>query len=117
IELEGTYPLPEAQLDRFLFKVTVPGVDADVMTSILTGRRRGEPPALDTACSAAELAELFRLVDAVFLPAAVANYVARLVAATHPARDGVPAPVRDGVRFGASPRAAIAIGESARASA
>ncbi len=117
IELEGTYPLPEAQLDRFLFKVTVPGVDADVMTRILTSRRRGEPPALAVACSSTELHELFELVDGIFLPDAVANYIARLVAATHAAGDGAPQLVRDSVRFGASPRAAIAIGEAARAAA
>ncbi|MCB9887494.1 MAG: AAA family ATPase [Planctomycetes bacterium] len=117
IELEGTYPLPEAQLDRFLFKVSVPGVDADVMTQILTSRRRGEPPALATACSAAELQELFELVDGIFLPDAVANYVARLVAATHASCEGAAALVRDSVRYGASPRAAIAIGEAARAAA
>ena len=117
IELEGTYPLPEAQLDRFLFKVTVPGVDADVMTKILTTRRRGEAPALDVACSSAELAELFALVDGIFLPDAVANYVARLVAATHAQVEGALPLVRDSVRYGASPRAAIAIGEAARAAA
>jgi MoxR-like ATPase len=117
IELEGTYPLPEAQLDRFLFKVEVPGVDASVMAQILTSRRRGEAPALATALTAAQLTELFTLVDAVFLPGAVADYIARLVAATHPGRSDSPALVRDGVRFGASPRAAIAIGEAARAAA
>ena len=117
IELEGTYPLPEAQLDRFLFKVEVPGVDADVMTSILTGRRRGEPPVLAMALSAAELGELFALVDGVFLPQPVANYIARLVAATHPQRAECPPELQQGIRFGASPRAAIAIAEAARAAA
>jgi MoxR-like ATPase len=117
IELEGTYPLPEAQLDRFLFKVEVPGVDADVMTRILTGRRRGEPPATGAVLSPVELDELFALVDAVFLPQAVANYAARLVAATHPQRADSPAAAQQAVRYGASPRAAIAIGEAARAAA
>jgi MoxR-like ATPase len=121
IELEGTYPLPEAQLDRFLFKVEVPGVDASVMTQILTTRRRGEPPRLAAALDERELSELFACVDGVFLPPAVANYIARLVAATHPGRPECPAElageVRAAVRFGASPRAAIAIGEAARAAA
>jgi MoxR-like ATPase len=116
IELEGTYPLPEAQLDRFLFKVEVPGVDADVMTQILTKRRHGQPPPAETALSADQLEELFRLVDAVYLPHAVANYAARLVAATHP-QGGGPAEVQKAVRYGASPRAAIAIGEAARGAA
>jgi MoxR-like ATPase len=117
IELEGTYPLPEAQLDRFLFKVDVPGVSAEVMTQILTSRRRGEPPAQDAALRAGELDELFALVDAIFLPQAVASYIARLVAATHPQQADAPALVQKHVRFGASPRAAIAIGEAARAGA
>ncbi len=117
IELEGTYPLPEAQLDRFLFKVEVPGVTADVMTNILMGRRRGEPPPQQPALAAGELDELFTLVDAIYLPTAVANFIARLVAATHPQRPEAPALVHKHVRFGASPRAAIAIGEAARAAA
>ncbi len=117
IELEGTYPLPEAQLDRFLFKVEVPGVDADVMTEILTTRRRGRPPEVGVALSAAEVEEMFACVDRVYLPQAVANWAARLVAATHPQRADSPAEVKQSVRYGASPRAAIAIGEAARASA
>src|SRR5436190_2068172 len=52
IELEGTYPLPEAQLDRFLLKVDVPSVGADVMTRILLERRRGATPATDPVLSA-----------------------------------------------------------------
>lgn len=116
IELEGTYPLPEAQLDRFLFKVTVPAVSAEVMTNILTARRRGEPPELPRACSVEELAELFTLVDAVFLPEPVAHYIARLIAATHPQAESLEI-VRTAVRYPASPRAAIAIAEAARAAA
>jgi len=117
IELEGTYPLPEAQLDRFLFKVDVPGVDADVMASILTTRRRGEPPAQGAALAPGELDELFACVDGIFLPHAVAHYIARLVAATDPRNPSAPDAVRQHVRFPASPRAAIAIGEAGRAAA
>jgi MoxR-like ATPase len=130
IELEGTYPLPEAQLDRFLFKVEVPGLDASTMARILTSRRRGEPPKVEKALQAGELQELFDLVDAVFLPDAIADYIARLVAATHPACGmhsrsagavrnalGEDLGVDQAVRYGASPRAAIAIAEAARAAA
>ena len=117
IELEGTYPLPEAQLDRFLFKVEVPGVSADVMTRILGERRRGQAPALEPVLDAAELAELFDLTDAIFLPTAVANYIARLVACSHADHPQAPSEVQQAVRYGASPRAAIAIGEAARAAA
>jgi MoxR-like ATPase len=116
IELEGTYPLPEAQLDRFLFKVDVPSVDERVLARILLERKRGAPPPRAPVLSADELAALFAAVDRVFLPSAVADYVARLVSATHakPAGDGSTTRL---VRFGASPRAAIAIAEAARASA
>ncbi|MCA8975017.1 MAG: AAA family ATPase [Planctomycetes bacterium] len=117
IELEGTYPLPEAQLDRFLFKVEVPGVSAEVMTRILGERRRGQAPRLEVALSGSELGELFDLVDAVFLPRAVASYIARLVASSHPDCATAPPIVSAAVRYGASPRAAIAIGEAARAAA
>jgi MoxR-like ATPase len=114
IELEGTYPLPEAQLDRFTFKVEIAGVERTVLEEILTTRVHGEPPLLESVISAAELGSLFDLVDAVFLPRAVANYIARLVAATHPKCPDAPDPVRNFVKYGSSPRGAIAIGATAR---
>jgi len=117
IELEGTYPLPEAQLDRFLFKVDVPGLDAGTMAQILTTRRRGEAPKVTAALQPGELEELFGIVDEVFLPNAIAGYIARLVAATSPHGKEASATVREAVRHGASPRAAIAIAEAARAAA
>jgi len=117
IELEGTYPLPEAQLDRFLFQATVPRLAEDVLARIIRERRRGTPPAVSRALEAAELDELFALVDQVFLPEAVARYVARLVAASHPDAASCPAALRPAIRYGGSPRAAISIAEAARASA
>src|SRR5262249_61532839 len=59
IELEGTYPLPEAQLDRFLFKLVVHPVDADVLDRIISTRRHGYPPAPPRAMHAHELRPLF----------------------------------------------------------
>jgi len=117
IELEGTYPLPEAQLDRFLFKLEVGGVDRGVLEAILGERRAGRPPALAAVADEARLAELFRAVDAIFLPKAVARWIARLVEATHPHVPGVSERVTGYVRHGASPRGAIAIGEASRAHA
>src|SRR4051812_8441613 len=55
IELEGTYPLPEAQLDRFLFKLVVAPASADALDRIISTRRRGEPPAPGWAMSGDEL--------------------------------------------------------------
>ena len=117
IELEGTYPLPEAQLDRFLFKVDVPGVGTDVLNRILRTRRHGTPPPIEQVLDADGLAALFEAVDSVFLPEPVADYIARLVGATHPERPECPEGARGYIRYGASPRAAIAMGESARAAA
>ena len=114
IELEGTYPLPEAQLDRFMFNVRIAGVERSVLEEILVTRVHGEPPPLDPVVSAADLQELFALVDAIHLPRGVAAYIARLVAASHPSSADAPDAVHRFVKYGASPRAAIAIGAAAR---
>jgi MoxR-like ATPase len=99
IELEGTYPLPEAQLDRFTFKVNVEAVSSSTLEEIISTRKHGRAPQLSIAVSAA------------------ANYIARLVNASHPKSDAAPEEVRRFIRFGASPRAAIALAETARGSA
>ncbi|MBX7220149.1 MAG: AAA family ATPase [Blastocatellia bacterium] len=115
IELEGTYPLPEAQLDRFLFKLNVTNVDVDVLDGIISTRRRGAPPVPSWTMSAENLSSVFAMLDRIFLPKPVSRYIARLVAATHPLHDESPDDIRAYVAYGASPRAAIAIAESARA--
>jgi MoxR-like ATPase len=117
IELEGTYPLPEAQLDRFMFKVDITGVDQAVLEEILLTRIHGEPPLLEPVLTPDDLGRLFAIVDAVHMPRAVAGYVARLVAASHPDNPDAPEPVRSFVKYGSSPRGAIAIGAAARAMA
>ena len=117
IELEGTYPIPEAQLDRFLFKIAVGGVDAGVLTEIIAHRRRGEPPQPSFRVSREELAGLFDAMERIHLSEPVANYMARLVAAGHPGSPGALPEVERFVTFGAAPRAAIALAESARAAA
>src|SRR5438132_8379423 len=81
IELEGTYPLPEAQLDRFLFKLVVEPADAEALDRIISTRRRGEPPAPTWSMSAEQLQDVFRVMDRIFLPRPVSRFVARLVAA------------------------------------
>ncbi len=117
IELEGTYPLPEAQLDRFLFKLHVEMPAANVLQDIITSRRHGTPPETKEVFTAESLQEVFTSQERIFLPTAVANYVARLVSATHPDSPDAPRLVRDYVTFGASPRAAIAMAEAARTAA
>ena len=115
IELEGTYPLPEAQLDRFLFRLRVGDLDVDTVTAILTDRRHGAMPAAAWRMSPETLDACFAAVDRVALPTAVAKWIARLVLATHPDGAEAPARVRACVSYGASPRAAIAMAEAARA--
>jgi len=115
IELEGTYPLPEAQLDRFLFKLNVTGADVETLDRIISTRRRGEPPAPDFVMSVEDLQRIFSAMDGVFLPKPVSRYISRIVAATHADSDEAVDEVRDYVSYGASPRAAIAMAEAARA--
>jgi MoxR-like ATPase len=104
IEMEGTYPLPEAQLDRFLLKVLVPSPTEDEMTEILTrttGHDRGPPPRVLTREEVLDLRALCRDV-AVAEP--VLRYASRLVRASDPAAEGSPDIVKRAVRFGAGVR-------------
>ncbi len=117
IELEGTYPLPEAQLDRFTFKIDVGGVSSETLEQIIATRPHGQAPPLDVVLSAETLARLFDLCDRVHLPRAVSNYIARLVTATHPEQANSPEKVKTFVRYGASPRAGIAMAATARSAA
>lgn len=108
IELEGTYPLPEAQTDRFLFKLPVAAPSAETLTAIITSRSHGTLPKPSFTLSREALLRAFETVAKVVLPETVANWIGRLVAATHTAEH---------VTYGASPRAAIALAEAARAMA
>ena len=117
IELEGTYPVPEAQLDRFMFKLNVTSVDVECLTEIIATRRRGEAEKDPFSLSAAELEECFDLMEQIHLSRPVASYIARLVGCAHP---GNPFEIKEITRFvtyGPSPRAAIAMAEAARAAA
>lgn len=117
IELEGTYPLPEAQLDRFLFKLEVQRIDRATIQTIITDRRAGRPPELSPVMSADDLRTLFKHVDSIYLPKAVAGFIARLVDSLHPGSELATDKTKSYVKFGPSPRAAIAVAESARAHA
>ncbi len=110
IELEGTYPLPEAQLDRFLFKLEVHRNGVEVLERIVQNRRIGEEPAVEPVLTREELLDVTGLAGKVFLPDVVVNYIARLVDATHAGQSKTAA----GVKFGASPRAALGLAAAAR---
>jgi len=113
IELEGTYPLPEAQLDRFLFKLEVHRNEVEVLQRIVLNRRIGEEPVVDMVMSREDFLEISALTQRIHLPEVVANFIARLVDGTHPGRSAASA----GVKFGASPRAALGMAAAARARA
>ena len=117
IEQEGTYPLPEAQLDRFLFKALVAFPPADDLVEIL--RRTtivGEPEAA-RALDGSTLTRMSSLVRALPTGNHLLRYAATLVEATHPASPLAPEAVRTYVRNGASPRGAqaLVLGGKARA--
>lgn len=113
IELEGTYPLPEAQLDRFLFKIDVAGNSADVLSRIVLNRDMGVEPEVPAVLDGSELLRLMDLARQVAIPEAVADYIGRLVFATQPGRSEA----SRGVRYGASPRAALGLAAAAKARA
>ncbi|MGH8910665.1 MAG: AAA family ATPase [Egibacteraceae bacterium] len=106
IEMEGTYPLPEAQLDRFLAKVLVPLPEPDDLVEILartTGTAEARP---SRVAGAGELLAAAALIREVPMASHVTRHVVDLVGATHPRSDVAPEPIRRYVRHGASPRGA-----------
>jgi MoxR-like ATPase len=113
IELEGTYALPEAQLDRFLFKIDVLKNDAATLERIVKARELGVEPVVDAVLDADTLGSLLALTRRIFLPDPVANYIARLVHASHPGESAAAAQVK----FGASPRAALSLASAVKARA
>lgn len=108
IELEGTYPLPEAQLDRFLFKLAVP-YPTDAELAEIARRTTGSwEPELIAVAGAADIVEMMAVARSVPLADHVLDYAVRLVSATQPDRSPVPE-LAGYVRFGASPRAVQAL--------
>ena len=109
IEMEGTYPLPEAQLDRFLLKLNATYPNADELSQIVD-RTTGAPmPAVDPVVSAGELMELRALARSVVIAGHVKDYAIRMVLATHAGSAQATPRVRRYVRHGASPRGLQAV--------
>lgn len=106
IEQEGTYPLPEAQLDRFLLKIIVPAPDAATLASILDLTTGVDLPEASTVLTAEDVLEHQAAVRSVDVPASARDDAVRLVMATRPGESGAPPRIDRYLRFGASPRAA-----------
>ncbi|MGN6108387.1 MAG: AAA family ATPase [Kofleriaceae bacterium] len=105
IETEGTYPLPEAQLDRFLLKVTVGFPSLEVLRSIGLATTGTQLATAGRVLDRAALIAIQRMVRQIVVAPHVADLAARMTLATHPDHPSAPARVRELVRFGASPRA------------
>jgi MoxR-like ATPase len=116
VEQEGTYPLPEAQVDRFMFKLTVDYPSFDDELEVL--RRMSTPnqtqPTIEPVIFPAQLSQLRARVCDVYLEPSLEKYILHLVTATrHPEKYDLP--LSDMIRFGASPRASINLAMAARA--
>ncbi len=117
IEMEGTYPLPEAQLDRFLFQIRVPQPNLAELTAVLGEVSR--PRTLPTARAATQqdLQSWRNLVSETLASSEIVEFAARIVLATSPRASDSPAIVQRSVRHGSSPRGGLAMLASAKARA
>lgn len=106
IDQEGTYPLPEAQLDRFFFKLLVGYPAAAELTEVLTRTTEGAKPEIARVLAKAQIIELQSLVRHVPVAAHVKDYAVRLVLATHPKTETAAPIANQYLRFGSSPRGA-----------
>ena len=117
LEMEGTYPLPEAQLDRFLVKVLVPFPDLDTLCDIVLRTTTSQVPATDAVMGGVELLAMQRAVRAVAVAEPVRRFAMRVVLGTHPRGPHATAAASQFVRYGASPRGAQALVQLARVAA
>jgi MoxR-like ATPase len=117
IEQEGTYPLPEAQLDRFLFKLIVLSSSREDLKEILNRTTTGHKPKIEPVMNKDEIIGSQRLVQRVVMAPHVQDYVVRLVMATHPGSEFATEMTNQYVRWGSSPRGAQAITLAAKVQA
>jgi len=109
LEMEGTYPLPEAQLDRFMFKINVRSPSLDELVTILDRTTGSETPKVSKAASAQRILQMRMAVRQVPVASHVKEYIGRIVLATHPSGSLAAEAAKKYVRYGASPRAAQAM--------
>ena len=109
IEQEGTYPLPEALLDRFMFKLNVPYLNRDELNEVVSRTIVNQPVQIAKVLDGNQILKLRQVMDKVVVADPIRDYAVRLVLATHPDGQDVPEIVSKYVRWGASPRAAQAM--------
>ncbi len=109
IEQEGTFPLPEAQLDRFMFKVVVPFLNRDELNEVVNRTILRQSADIGQVIDGPRILALRRVLDNVVVADAIRDYACRLVLSTHPDSEFAPPGVQQYLRWGASPRAAQAL--------
>lgn len=114
IEMEGTYPLPEAQMDRFLFKLNVPSPDFNELKGIIQLTATNREEMVETVTNADELIQIQRASKEIPIAEPVLDYAIKIVMATRPEDDASPELVKKYVRYGSSPRGAQALISTAR---
>jgi MoxR-like ATPase len=109
IEMEGTYPLPEAQLDRFLFKLNVKFPTLEELQAIMEVTVTNKETILNKVIDGETILKIRKIIKDVPIAKAVQEYALKVVLATHPENEEAPAIAKKYIRFGASPRGAQAI--------
>jgi MoxR-like ATPase len=114
IEQEGTFPLPEAQLDRFMFKVVVPFLNRAELNEVVSRTILRQSADIETVIDGPRILHLRTVLDRVVVSDPMRDYACRLVLATHPDTEFSPDRAKQFLRWGASPRAAQALIKAAR---
>lgn len=109
IEMEGTYPLPEAQRDRFLLEVSLPDPDSEVLAQIAAATTQEQDPEVSPLLDPEHFAQMQRTVRRVIVADSVIDRAARWVGASRPGDSAAPDEVKEGVRLGAGARALQAL--------
>lgn len=117
IEQEGTYPLPEAQLDRFMCKLLVEFPDGESLAKIVNLTAGSEEGEVKAICSAEEILEAQKLISTIPVAKPVMDYAMQVILASHPKNDAAGEKVKTYVEMGSSPRGAQALIKTARVKA
>ena len=117
IEQDGTYPLPEAQMDRFMFKILVPNPGLDELKSIVNLTQKTMEEVADTVCSGEELLKMRETANSIPVADDVLTYAMLLVSASHPTGEYASEAAKKYLRLGASPRAGQAFISAAKVKA
>ena len=117
IEQDGTYPLPEAQMDRFMFKIIVPNPSLDELLNIVSLTQKTMAEVSNTVCSGEELLKMRETANNIMIADEVLRYAMIIVSATHPTGEYASETAKKYLRLGASPRAGQAFISAAKVKA